>query len=74
MFSFSVTADSEIQKLALNYLEQISIKYGDIYTEFPDQEEFFVNNIDHIAISESHSTNCVVRTLFVDGQRLENCK
>lgn len=49
----------DIQNLVLQYLEAIPLKYGDIYTEFVGQNEYFINNIDHIVISESSSNSVV---------------
>ena len=57
----SVANDVDIQNLVFQYLEAIPLKYGDIYTEFVGQNEYFINNIDHIVISES-SSNSVVDT------------
>lgn len=55
--------DVDIQNLILQFLEELPIKYGDIYTEFNGQNEYFVNNIDHIVISESCSNNVVKKIL-----------
>ena len=61
----SVANDVDIQNLVFQYLEAIPLKYGDIYTEFVGQNEYFINNIDHIVISESPSNSVVnIFTIF----------
>ena len=65
-FILSIAKDGEIQNLALHYMEQVdNMKYGDIYTDFAGQSDIFINNIDHIVISESTNPNSVVRDLFL---------
>lgn len=55
----SVAGCSLVQQHTLQYLEQIPMKYGDIYTDFTGLNEFLVNNIDHIVVSEASSANSV---------------
>ena len=65
-FFLSIAKDGEIQSLVLHYLEQVtSMKYGDIYTDFAGQSDIFINNIDHIVISESPNPNSVVCILYL---------